>query len=163
MTTHPILAAALTLAVGATLLPACDGLPQREDEAVEVRNPAPPPADELEASLRELGRERAPYMLVHGPALRGEMQQGEVRDFSHVMLPGWCYKVLGIGGEGVEDLDLRLYTPNEALLQRDTTQDGQPYLGRMRPICPPRAGSFRIQVRMTAGSGPFVVQVYRSI
>lgn len=143
-------------------LMACDGgLPSRDDE-IEVP-PVPPPADELEASLRENGRELAPFMILSEDAMRGEIDEGGARDFSHVMHPGWCYKVLGLGGEGVEDLDIRIYDSNDVLLQRDTTRDAEPYIGRMRPICPGESGTYRVQVRMVSGAGPFVVQVYRSI
>ena len=92
-------------------------------------------------------------MIRDGEALRGEADEGGARDYSHAMHPGWCYKVVGLGGEGIEDLDLRVYDPNQVLIQRDTTRDAQPYLGQMG----------RIEVRVVMGSGPFAVQVYRSI
>ncbi|HJL17734.1 MAG TPA: hypothetical protein RMH99_18865 [Sandaracinaceae bacterium LLY-WYZ-13_1] len=132
------------------------------DEEVETP-PEEPPADALEASLRELGEERAPYMIRDGSPMRGEGAAGSARDFAHVMHPGWCYKLLGLGGEGVEDLDVRIYDPNDVLLQRDTTQDRRPLLGRMRPICPPESGTYRVEARVVEGEGPFIVQVYRSI
>ena len=132
------------------------------DDEVQVEPPTPP-ADELEAQLRELGTERAPYMILEGAAMRDEIAEDGARDYSRSLHPGGCYKVLGLGGEGVEDLDVRIYNPNDVLLERDTTQDNRPYLGQMRPICPVESGSFRIQVRMIQGSGPYAVQVYRSI
>ena len=152
----------LTLAV---LLMGCGDLfgeppPPAEEEAPP---PEEPPADALEASLRELGRERAAYMIRDGEAMRGDGAAGTERDFSHVMHPGWCYKVLGLGGDGVEDLDIRVHDPNGVLLQRDTTQDARPYIGQMRPICPTTSGTFRIEVRIVRGEGAFVTQVYRSI
>jgi hypothetical protein len=102
-------------------------------------------------------------MIRDGDPLRGEGEAGTARDYSHVMHPGWCYKVLGLGGEGVEDLDVRIYDPNDVLLQRDTTEDPRPLLGRMRPICPPESGTYRIEARVAEGRGEFAVQVYRSI
>jgi len=141
---------------------ACDlELPSRDDPPAETN--APEPADELEVALRELGRERAPYMILSEASMRDELDEGGARDYSQVLYPGWCYKVLGLGGEGVEDLDIRIYDPNDVLLQRDTTRDERPYIGRMRPICPVVPGTYRVQVRVVAGSGPYVVQVYRSI
>ncbi len=130
---------------------------------IEGATPPPPPADALEAHLRELGEERAPFMVLSEGPMRGEGAQGDVRDYSQILHPGWCYKVLGAGGEGVVDLDLRVYDPNDVLLQRDTTRDAEPYIGQMRPICPGVSGTYRVQVRLVEGAGPFVVQVYRSI
>ncbi|MBX3268853.1 MAG: hypothetical protein KF729_01245 [Sandaracinaceae bacterium] len=152
---------AFALAAALALL-GCDALPGPGTPTVEAPAP-PPPADPLEARLRELGRERAAFMVLDEAALRGEGAQGDLRDYSHVMHPGWCYKVLGLGGEGVVDLDLRVYDPNDVLLQRDTTRDAEPQIGQMRPICPGVSGTYRIQVRLVEGGGPFVVQVYRSI
>ncbi len=153
----------LGAAVLALTLFACDlELPTTREDPVPA-DPAPPPADELEASLRELGRQRAPYMILSEASMRDEIEEGSARDYSQVFYPGWCYKVLGLGGEGVEDLDIRVYDPNDVLLQRDTTRDNQPFIGRMRPICPPVPGTYRVQVRMVSGAGAFVVQVYRSI
>lgn len=102
-------------------------------------------------------------MIFDGAALRGEVEEGGARDFSHIMHPGWCYRIVALGDESVEDLDIRIYDPNNVLLQRDTTTDERPYLGQMHSICPHDSGTYRIQVRMAAGSGPFAVQVYRSI
>lgn len=155
----------LTLALAAVpLLGGCEGLfgaiPQ--DEPV-TPPPETPPADELEARLRERGREVAPYMILEEAAMRGELAEGGSMDFSRVLHPGWCYKVIGLGGEGVEDLDLRVYDHRAILRQRDTTQDPQPYIGQMRPICPSESGAYRIEVRAAAGAGPFAVQLYRSI
>lgn len=142
----------------------CDFIlgPAPRDEEV-VPPTVEPPADELEARLRARGEEVAPYMVLEGSAMRGEAEQGGARDFSRMVHPGWCYKVIGLGGEGIEDLDLRVYDMNEVLLQRDTTRDPQPYIGQMRPICPGVSASYRIEVRVISGSGAFAAQLYRSI
>ena len=146
------------------LLGGCDAIVGEAPPDDDVpQEPETPPADELEARLRARGQEVAPWMIRDGEALRGEADEGGARDYSHAMHPGWCYKVVGLGGEGVEDLDLRVYDPNQVLIQRDTTRDAQPYLGQMRPICPGSSGTFRIEARVVTGAGPFAVQVYRSI
>ena len=132
-------------------------------EETEAPPPEEPPADELEASLRELGRERAPYMIREGDPMRGEGPARTARDFSQVVYTGYCYKLIGLGAEGIEDLDLRVYDHNGVLRQRDTTQDPRPYIGQMRPICPTESGTYRIEVRIVAGEGEFVAQLYRSI
>lgn len=150
--------------VGAALLvvlalAGCESLPHQPDPPPP---PEPPPADELEARLRARGAEIADWMMRNGDPMRGEIAEGGARDFSHLMQPGWCYKIVAVS-EGIEDLDLRLYDQGSVLVQRDTTQDAQPYIGLERPICPAEAGTYRIEVRARAGGGPFAVQVYRSL
>jgi hypothetical protein len=121
-----------------------------------------PPADALEARLRERGNEIAAFMMPHEAVKRGEMEERGARDFSEVMHAGWCYKIVAVA-DGITDLDLRLFDPNDVLLQRDVTQDDQPFLGRERPICPVEAGNYRIEVRARTGGGQFALQVYRSL
>jgi len=148
----------------ATPLAGCDfilGDAPRDEEIVPP--PEEPPADALEARLRERGAEVAPYMVREGGAMRGEAEEGSARDFSQVVHPGWCYKLIALGGEGVQDLDLRVYDGNDVLLQRDTTRDPRPVIGQMRPICPSRAATYRIEVRLVSGGGAFAAQLYRSI
>ncbi len=143
------------------LLTACDVVPTAP--ALPEPPPEPPPADALEARLRERGREHAAWMMPNGTVQRGDLREHGARDFSQLMQPGWCYKVVGVGGEGIEDLDLRVYDGHDVLVQRDTTQDAEPYVGVESPICPNEAASYRIEVRAQAGSGPFAIQVYRSL
>ncbi len=160
---RPLRLARLLLGL-ALLLSGCDAI-IGEPPVEETVAPPPetPPADALEERLRARGREVAPYMVREEDAMRGDAEAGGARDFSRLLHPGWCYKVIGLGGDGIEDLDLRVYDPNGILLQRDTTQDPQPYVGQMRPICPSESGSFRIEVRVVRGQGDFAAQLYRSI
>ncbi len=99
----------------------------------------------------------------HLHAKRGTVEEGAARDFSHVVHPGWCYKVVAVGGEGIEDLDLRVYDADSVLVERDTTEDPRPFLGSARPICPVESATYRIEVRAASGGGDFAVQVYRSL
>jgi hypothetical protein len=140
-------------------LAGCDDAPPATDpQAV----PEEPPADELEARLRARGREAADWMTRSGSAYRGEVAEGDARDFSHIMQPGFCYKVVGLA-EGIEDLDISVYDENNVLLQRDTTEDAQPVIGSERPLCPYDAATYRLQVRARRGAGRFAVQFYRSL
>lgn len=151
--------ASLTLLFALALF-GCDSLPHQPDPPPP---PEEPPADELEAQLRTRGDEIADWMMRNGDPMRGELTEGGARDFSHLMQPGWCYKLVAVSGEGIEDLDLRLYDSDSVLVQRDTTQDPRPYIGLERPICPVEADTYRIEVRARTGSGQFAVQVYRSL
>ena len=139
----------------------CDALPQEDPPPPAA--PEDPPADALEAALRTRGEEVADWMVRDGEPMRGTVAEGEARDFSHVMLPGFCYKIVAVSGDGIEDLELRLYDGNSVLLQRDTTQDPRPFLGRERPVCPPETSTYRLEVRAVSGGGEFAVHFYRSL
>src|SRR5215207_6749900 len=109
------------LLVMALLLLACEETSSQDPPPT----PEPPPADALEARLRERGRVAADWMVRSGPAFRGEIQEGQARDFTHVVTMGFCYKVIALGDAGIRDLDIRVYDANNVLLLRDTTEDAQ--------------------------------------
>jgi hypothetical protein len=139
----------------------CDAGPHQPEPPPE---PEAPPADELEAQLRALGREVADWMTRSGDPYRGELpEEGAARDLSHVMQPGWCYKVVAVAGPGIQDLDVRVFDGNSALVQRDATDEPRAVVGVGRPICPSVAANYRIEVRARRGAGPFALQVHRSL
>lgn len=101
-------------------------------------------------------------LLAEGATILGDLPQGGHSDHLTVLRGTFCYRVLGVGGDGVEDLDLILYDPNGVQLQQDPAQDRFPVLGIGAEICPVVAGAYRIQVQMYKGSGAFAVAVYRT-
>jgi len=145
----------------AWLAASCEGRPQRP-EPIDPTPELPPPTDALEAAIRQRAPQEALLMVPHEPPVRGELAEGEKRDFTSVLRPGLCYKVLGEGGPGVVDLDLFAYDPHNVLLQRDATQHAHPALGVERAICPPEPGLYRFEIRMVRGSGPYAVQIWVS-
>jgi hypothetical protein len=56
-----------------------------------------------------------------------------------------------------------LYSPDQVLLQRDTTRANNAVIGSHRAICPSEPGIYRIQVRVREGEGEFALQFFRSI
>jgi hypothetical protein len=82
------------------------------------------------------------------------------------MLPGHCYKIIGVGAPSVTDLDLKLYAPADpsgapsAVVDQDIATDNFPVIGLQRPLCPTAAGQYRLEVTMYAGTGEFGVQVF---
>ena len=127
--------------------------------------PAPPPVpgqptDVLARSMQVHAQQLAPGMMPATPIFRGHLEQTQTQDFQAVLQPGKCFKIIGVGGEGVSDLDLYLFDPNNVALQQDTETDAYPVLGLESPICPQAAGQFRVQVRMYQGTGDFAVQVF---
>lgn len=148
--------------LAAPALGACDTEPYEEPRQIDDAPDLPPPADALEAAIRERAPNEAMLMIPHEGVVRGELAEGERRDFTSVLRAGLCYKVLAQGGAGVRDLDLVVYDANGVLLQRDATEDAHPVIGVQRAICPIDPGLYRIEVRMAAGGGPWAAQVWVS-
>jgi hypothetical protein len=134
----------------------------------EPSEPAPPPeedppADELEARSRRRGDEIASFMEPYGDPIRGTLEEGGVRDVSQRLTPGFCYKIVAVATEGIEDLDLRVFDANQVLLERDATEDAQPFLGHQSPVCPADPAIYRVEVRALRGAGEFMIRFYRTL
>jgi len=93
---------------------------------------------------------------------RGTLQTGATQDYQAVLQGGSCFRIIGVGAQGVTDLDLFLFDPVGAQMLQDTATDAYPILGLSNPICPPSAGAYRVQVKMYAGAGDFGVQVFQA-
>ena len=129
------------------------------DEATRAENAV---GDSLQQQLQQLAGRYAPGMLSAGPIRRGVLSAGEKRDYQMVLEAGRCFRVVGRGGEGVEDLDLFLFDPNGVQVRQDLGRDNAPVLGVAAPICPERSAAYRVQVRMVEGAGTYGVQLFRS-
>ncbi|MDH5493007.1 MAG: hypothetical protein OEY14_13720 [Myxococcales bacterium] len=136
-------------------------------EAKPAPAPAPPPERGPEYAI-PLGEElfarfleKAHRMEPEGEIRRGALEEGR-RDTLQLILTGvYCYKILALGGEGVEELDLILYDGENVPLLRDREEDRRPTLGIDEPICPFEPGTFRLDIQMARGSGNYVLRVYK--
>ena len=119
------------------------------------------PTTPLEARLRERGPVDAPTLVPFSAPYIANYAEGESRSFNAVFRGGGiCYKILGQGGEGVTDVDLLVYSPDNVLQQRDNSADAEPVVGSRRPICPSDPGVWRIAVTSVAGAGEIAAQVW---
>ena len=159
----------LAMVLCAVTLAACGGhsdptppLPAAPLPPVPPSPPAVPgqPSDPLARGMQIHAQQLAPGMIAATPLFRGHLTAGQTQDFQAVLQPGKCFKIIGVGAEGVSDLDLYLFDPNGVALQQDTETDAYPVLGLESAICPQAAGQFRVQVRMYQGGGDFAVQVF---
>ncbi|MBI5513038.1 MAG: hypothetical protein HY909_04675 [Deltaproteobacteria bacterium] len=91
---------------------------------------------------------------------RSQMYQGQHIRVTVTASAGRCYRVLGVGGPGVQDLDLRLYDMNGNMLDQDIATDNFPVLGLQRPLCLNWNGAFVIDIHMYAGGGQIGVQAF---
>ena len=93
----------------------------------------------------------------YGEAARGEMQQGQVRNFGVNLEGGKCYAILAVGAGTVRNLDLLVANPDGAPVDQDVAADNRPIVR----VCAEDSGEYRMQVKMTEGSGQFVYHAYR--
>jgi len=98
------------------------------------------------------------------PLTRGTLAQGSHQDYAVTITPGRCYRIIGVGGVGVTDLDLKLFDPAGTMVDQDIATDNYPVIGlnNQHPLCPQTGGSYRLQVVMFSGGGEFGVQVFGS-
>ena len=100
------------------------------------------------------------------PIARGSLATSGTQNYAVNMLPGHCYKIIGVGAPSVTDLDLKLYAPANpdgtpsAVVDQDIATDNFPVIGLQRQLCPTAAGQYRLEVTMYSGSGDFGVQVF---
>jgi len=91
---------------------------------------------------------------------RGQLGQGQRQYVTITAQPGRCYRIVGVGGQGVRDLDLRLLDMNGNVLDQDVATDNFPVLGLQRNLCLNWQGTFRIEVIMYSGAGTFGLQAF---
>lgn len=92
----------------------------------------------------------------------GYLYEGQTEEFSTVFEVGYCYRVIGVGGETMADLDLFIVDENGNQIAADTATDNFPVLGLgSDTICPRWTGPFYITARAYRGYGDYGVQVFR--
>ncbi len=94
------------------------------------------------------------------PMARGTLATSATQNYSVPLQAGHCYKIIGVGGPGVTDLDLKLYSPTSQMVDQDVATDNFPVIGLQHQLCPTTPGAYRLEVLMYAGAGEFGVQVY---
>lgn len=91
---------------------------------------------------------------------RSSMGQGQRQVVTVDAQAGRCYRIIGVGGAGVRDLDLRLRDMNGNVIDQDVATDNFPVLGLQRPLCLNWSGTFQVEVIMYSGGGEFGVQAF---
>lgn len=69
---------------------------------------------------------------------------------------GRCYTILGVGGQGVADLDLALFDPNGKRVASDLGFDPTPSLQH----CANWPGAYKLEAKVKRGAGEIAVQVF---
>jgi hypothetical protein len=156
-----------TLAFAAALALAILGCDEPPPTAPAPPAPAKPafevPDDALGKRLALAAQELAPTQILHAAVLRDRLARGGRRDFLTVLVAEHCYRILGVGDDGVGDLDLVLFDPNGVEVRRDLDQAPRATLGVDAELCPFEAGAYRLEARVTDGEGEVLVGVYRTV
>ena len=122
----------------------------------------PPSAEALDALLARRAKRHAQGLVPDGTILHGTLREGARSDQLLVLRGGFCYRVLGVAGPDVKDMDLFLYDPNGVQTHQDPGQDRFPVLGMQSELCPSASGAYRLQAMMYQGGGPYAIGVYRT-
>ncbi len=91
---------------------------------------------------------------------RSVMSQGQSQFVTVSIAPGRCYRIIGVGGPGVQDLDLRMRDMSGNVIDQDVATDNFPVLGLNRQLCPSWTGTFQVEVIMYSGGGEIGVQAF---
>ncbi len=118
--------------------------------------------DYIQAQMQMRQQQFAQGMNPVLPLSRGTLQEHGTQSYAVQMTPGQCYKIIGVGGPGVIDLDLKIYDPSNQMIDEDVATDNYPVIGLRQdhPLCPQTAGQYRLEVIMYQGQGDFGVQVF---
>ena len=86
-----------------------------------------------------------------GPISEGSLPEGQVERIDVQLEAGHCYAVLGLGHDGVTDIDVRVLESGGDEIARDATRDAQ----AVAQACPARSGPHQIVVGMVSGEGGY--------
>jgi hypothetical protein len=86
----------------------------------------------------------------------GHLGQGQSTRVQISLVRDHCYAVQAMGGDHVDDLDLRVFSPLGRFLVQDAGLDARP---SMR-FCAAVSGEHPVDVRMYSGSGEFHLEVF---
>lgn len=120
------------------------------------------PSDFVSYNMTLRARQFAAGFLPISSLYRGTMYQGQRQVVTVTATAGRCYRIIGVGGPGVRDLDLRLRDMNGNVIDQDVATDNFPVLGLQRPLCLNWTGSFQVEVIMYAGGGEYGLQAFAS-
>jgi len=113
-------------------------------------------SDLLRSQLAQSAAMRAPGAQPVGAPIGGLLSGRQSITEYVTMQAGRCYTVLGVGGQGVADLDLVLYNPNGKRVASDIGFDPTPSLQH----CANWPGAYRLEATIKRGAGEVAVQVY---
>lgn len=73
---------------------------------------------------------------------------------------GRCYRIFAAADPSVQDLDMAVLDPDQAVVGFDTNEDAFPILNPDGPLCLTRPGSYTVLVSVERGQGAYAIQVW---
>ena len=147
-------------------MPAAPPTVQQQPTGLQPIQPVQPTiaGDFIGQQMTQRQTQFAPGMHPTMPMTRGSLATsvppGNVQNYAVQIIPGHCYKIIGVGTPSVTDLDLKLFDPANTMVDQDVATDNFPVIGLQNPLCPTTAGTYRLEVTMYAGQGDYGVQVF---
>ena len=124
---------------------------------------AQPPPDYVAQHMQVRYQQFAPDMVPDSAVYHGYLQQGQEERFETLLQAGYCYRVIGVGGPQMADLDLWNVDENGNPIAQDTATDNFPVLGLgSNTICPRWTGPFYVRALAYRGYGEYGVQLFRT-
>ncbi len=114
------------------------------------------PSDLLRSQLAQSAAVKAPGTQPVGAPFGGFLGSRQSITQYVTMQAGRCYTILGVGGQGVADLDLALFNPNGKRVASDIGFDPTPSLQH----CAAWPGAYRLEATVKRGAGEIAVQVF---
>lgn len=120
-------------------------------------------ADYVSQHMQVRYQQYAADMIPSSYLQHGSLYEGQTEEFSTVFEAGYCYRVIGVSGETMADLDLFIVDENGNAIAQDTGVENFAVLGMgSDTLCPRWTGPFYITARAYRGYGDYGVQVFRT-
>lgn len=95
------------------------------------------------------------------PVLEGSQSETDpIARYTFQGETGRCYRIFAASGNGIEDLDMAVLDPEQAVVGFDTNEDAFPILNPDGPLCLTKPGTYTVLVSVEKGSGPYAIQVW---
>lgn len=113
-------------------------------------------SDLLRSQLAQSAAQRAPGAVPVGAPFGGFLASRQALTQYVTMQAGRCYTILGVGGQGVADLDLALFDPNGKRAATDLGFDPTPSVQH----CARWPGAYKLEAKVKRGAGEVAVQLF---
>jgi len=123
------------------------------DPGSVVPEPLPPDHTDLGAVADKEAKAAAPGAVRVGEHFFGNAPES---DWYTTFEADKCYWLIGVSGDGVQELHLHLWDPEDRRVKSNRSQGGKASIG----YCPNVPGMYNFQAKVNRGKGAYVVGIY---